>query len=317
VTPNRVTWRKLPTTHPLRLTAVFVALAAAAIGASGGWSRLSAGRPSGDAPVRSASAQPVELEAACRQTADWLSRQLGSECHTIVRVPLVIAGDVGQAELDACYTETIAPAAGAMAAEYFDRAAPIEPITILLFAGRESYVHYAWKLFGEAADSSYGYYRPALRTIVVNLGRGRHGLMHELTHALMAFDWPAAPDWLNEGLASLHEDGRVRGDGVGIVGAVNWRLEALQEAIRDGRLRPLSALLDDRRFHGSRQRLNYAQARYFCLYLQDRGLLGRVYRRLRDGGWQAPACFSADPWAALDADFRGWVVQLPESRNQS
>jgi len=51
-----------------------------------------------------------------------------------------------------------------------------------------------------------GYYNPADNLIMATSGRTGYGtLLHELIHALTASDFPAAPSWLNEGLASLYE----------------------------------------------------------------------------------------------------------------
>ena len=74
---------------------------------------------------------------------------------------------------------------------------------------------------------------------MLNLGTGTGTLLHELTHALADFDVPDMPDWLNEGLASLHEQCRFRNDEQGpwIEGLVNWRLDALQAVVRQSRLR--------------------------------------------------------------------------------
>jgi len=263
------------------------------------------------------------LDGACRETAAWLSRQLGPHGRAVARPPFVVAGLASKAKLDAWYQDLIAPAARAMAAEYFDRAGPDEPITVVLASSEQEYRAAARTLFGDEDVSSFGYYRPHLRTILVNLGRGSSGLRHELTHALMAFDFPAAPAWLNEGLASLHEDGRVRPDGAGIDGEVNWRLGLLQEAAGRGRLLPLPDFFRDGDFHGAAKRLGYAQARYFCLYMERCGVLRGFYHRFRDepgddptGAALVAAAFSGRRWGEIDADFRGWAMSLsaPASR---
>src|SRR5206468_226460 len=123
------------------------------------------------------------------------------------------------------------------------------------------------------------------RTVVVNLGandRASRGgpLVHELTHALMDFDFPQAPAWLAEGLASLHEDCQlVEGE---LQGSVNWRLAGLQRTMHINQLRSLAALLGDGRFGVASAGADYAQARYFCLYLQRRGVLAEFYHTFRD-----------------------------------
>jgi hypothetical protein len=45
----------------------------------------------------------------------------------------------------------------------------------------------------------------------------------------------------------------------------------------------------DSEFRGEKEALNYAEARYFCMYLQQRGLLGKFYRKFRDNYKQSPS----------------------------
>jgi hypothetical protein len=258
------------------------------------------------------------LAGACRQVAEKLQSRLGAECHSIVRPPFVIAGDLGPEELDDWHQETVGPAARAMAARYFDHA-PTEPITILLFSEKSSYDSYAEKLFGDRDVSIYGYYKPQLRTLVMNIATGGGTLVHELTHALADFDFPRLPDWFNEGLASLHEQCRFREDAAGpwIEGLENWRLPGLQKAIRSKRVRALESLVTEDDFRGTHEGLNYAQARYFCLYMQRQGVLEDFYRRFRDhqaadphGAAAVRAVFPKLTWDELDGKYRDWVLTL-------
>ena len=258
----------------------------------------------------------VELDAACREAADWISRRLGGRCRVIVRVPMVVAGDLPEEELDRWYRQTIRPAARAMAADYFTTR-PDEPITILLFGDRQSYHTHAKRLFGEEPISTDGFYRPHLRIVITNAGAGSVPLMHELTHALAAFDFPDAPDWLNEGLASLHEQFRIRDDGLGIEGIAGRRLAILRAAIRQDRLRSIESLIGADDFHVRGEKLNYAHARYFCLYMQSHGVLRECYGRLRGnvnddpcGHATVAGLFPKLTWRELDADFRRWVLGL-------
>jgi hypothetical protein len=220
------------------------------------------------------------------------------------------------AELEAWRGETIEPAVRAMTSAYF-ATTPSEPVVVLLFATEAGYREHAARLFGDREVSRYGYYRPHLRTVMVNAECGPDALVHELTHALMAFDFPAAPEWLGEGLASLHEHGRIRDDGGEILGLPNWRLGALEDALRQGRLPPLRSLLGAGSFRGPDERLNYARARYFCMYLQSRGVLRACYRACRAGRQRDPtgeqavaALFPGLSWEQLDADFRAWLGRL-------
>ena len=222
------------------------------------------------------------------------------------------------AELDRWHQRTIRPAAEAMANCYF-REAPSQPITVLLFETEESYNRYAHDLYGDNGISVYGYYKPHLRTLVMNISTGGGTLVHELTHALMDFDFPKVPDWFNEGLASLHEQCTFRdgADGPWVEGLVNWRLPGLQAAIKKKRLRSLKTLIEANDFRGELEGTNYAQARYFCLYLQERGLLKDFYRTFRTAGKDDPLgvkvaaeLFPDLSWAQLDTEFQAWVMTL-------
>lgn len=197
---------------------------------------------------------------------------------------------------------------------------PRRPITVLLFAGQRSYRENVHGLFGEKEPPYFGSYRPHLRVLTLDFSTGAGTIAHELTHALVHGDFPAIPDWLNEGLASLHEEYRVVGSR--LEGAVNWRLPVLQAAIRQSNLRSLESLISNDDFHGSQERLNYAHARYFCLYLQQQGVLEQYYGRLRADIGHDPTgratllnLFPGRTVGQLDTAFRRWALELkPLSR---
>ncbi len=258
-----------------------------------------------------------QLALACRGRADELREQLGPAAAVIVRAPFVLAGDQTADALDDWHRQTIAPAARALRNSYFDTA-PHEPISVLLFDNSTSYEHHARQLFGDADVSIYGYYRPHLRTMILNAATGGGTVLHELTHALAAFDFPQMPDWFNEGLASLHEQSHIRSDESGVDGLVNWRLSGLQSAIVAGQAPSLVALLENKKFRGEQVGMNYAQARYLCLFLQQHGRLEAFYRRFRATHRDDPqghaallAQFPEQNFLQLDAQFQNWVAQLP------
>lgn len=273
-------------------------------------------------PSRGETVARSPLEAACRETAADITRRLGEGCAAIVRVPFVVAGDLGVNELDHWHEETIGPAARAMARRYF-KTPPYEPITVLLFSNREAYDRQARLLYGDESISVYGYYKPDERALVMNIGTGGGTLTHELTHALIDFDFHDVPDWFDEGLASLHEQCRIRRDESEIDGQVNWRLPGLQATIRAGRLRSLEDMIRDDDFRGAEIGLNYAHVRYFCLFLQsDRNprrcnVLGEFYIQLRAQQSNDPQglrslrqVFPDQSWDELDAAYRDFVLSL-------
>jgi hypothetical protein len=221
----------------------------------------------------------IELIGACGRKAAEIRAQYGAKLNVVAHPPFVIAGDMSVSRLESYAMMSVVRPAGAMWAAYFDKK-PDQVVTTFLFAGQDNYKLHARKDYPDGDAPYYGYYSPAGRTMVMNINTGTGTLVHELTHSLIVYDFPDVPAWFNEGLASLHEQCNVEQDG--ITGLPNWRLPGLQAAIRDGKLRPLAELVTVRDFYGPLQGVNYAQARYFVMYMQHKGLLREFYRHFRD-----------------------------------
>jgi len=285
---------------------------------------IAAGRP--DTPAthpatRPAATQekypPARLAAACRQQGLALGRRLDDTFTVTVHPPFVVAGNMPAERLKGYANGSVLRPAGAMWAGYF-RKRPDKVITVLLFADGKSYRKWAERLFGDRKVPYFGYYKPASRTLVMNIATGTGTLVHELTHALIVYDFADVPTWFNEGLASLHEQCNV-GESV-ITGLVNWRLPALQKAIRDGKLRPLSDLVTKRDFYSRLSGLNYAQSRYFVMYMQHRRLLKRFYAYFREHHSGAGADVKAVQHIfgkdidAVEKNFLTWVKTLKFGR---
>ncbi|MFP6762284.1 MAG: hypothetical protein VB858_01660 [Planctomycetaceae bacterium] len=277
--------------------------------------------------TRSAEAPPSEsssdapgsqcaLGPQCDRRAQEVSRQLAGDHRMIVRPPYILAGDLSAEELEYHYTQTVLPTARALRLAYFD--APInEPVTLLLFSGERAYRNAARSLDRRNTANYYGYYVRPDRRIVLNIGTGEGTLSHELVHALGHFDFPDMPEWFDEGFASIYEEADFTEDGLQLIGVSNWRLNHLLQAIQQRRLQTLASLLTSRRIRSERQEVDYAHARYFCLYLQDRGLLPFFYRKFRSsvahdpGGFQTLCeIFDTTSLDAVDRDFRRWVIEL-------
>jgi hypothetical protein len=272
-------------------------------------------------PITSRFVASPALERECQVRADNLRDQLDPGATILVRPPFVLSGDLSAEAFERWYSQTVGPAARTMGRIYF-RNPPTRPITILLFGEESSYNRSTKRLFGEEGISVYGYYKPQQRTLVMNIGTGGGTLVHELTHALIDFDFPQVPDWFNEGLASLHEACHISPDETGIEGLPNWRLPGLQRAVTEKRLPSLERMIGQRDFRGEQVGLNYAQARYFCLYLQHEHLLESFYREFRDAHSSDPTgaatirkVFGQQKWADLDADFQRWVMTLKWQRS--
>jgi hypothetical protein len=259
---------------------------------------------------------PAKLAADCEaDAAAWKSR-LRRDCRLLVAPPFVLAGDMELGELDQWRRSTIEPAAEIIWRQYASTR-PDQPVTILLFASERRYRTEAERLFADRAVSPYGYYKPSRRCVVLNLSRGGGTLLHELTHALISFDFPNIPDWFNEGLASLHEECSLNTDTQELVPLVNWRLPPLQAALRQGRLPSVMVMVSPGEFLRQDVGMGYAHARYLCMYLHRQGKLATFYRRFRDASAGDPSglltLLSVTDKATcqqLDAEFRNWVAEL-------
>ena len=80
-------------------------------------------------------------------------------------------------------------------------------------------------------------------------------------------------------MGSLYEQSSGRGKQ--IIGLTNWRLAGLQRAIKKGQVPSFKTLLStsEHEFYSEDPGTNYAQARYLCYYLQEKGLLTKFYRK--------------------------------------
>jgi hypothetical protein len=140
------------------------------------------------------------------------------------------------------------------------------------------------------------------------------------------------PPWLDEGMAALYEVSRR--DGERIEGLQNWRGDVLR---RFWDLRPrVNELVqmdwqsfDAAQHSREQQAANHAMARYFALYLQDRGDLSRVYRAFQQ---QAVEDLTGNPsqdsggllqltlgrsLAEVDENFVGWFRSLERPLTQA
>jgi hypothetical protein len=163
---------------------------------------------------------------------------------------------------------------------------PAEPVLVYLFPSNQPYQAYCKQRWNEPCISIYGFYIGAERRIVLNVGPGVGTLTHELVHPILRADFPQAPTWIDEGLASLYE-GFYLGSKNDIFGTRNWRLPRLKQAMasrteqREVGLEQLFGLSDEA-FRNTKEDLHYTMARHFCLWMQTRGWLWDFYQHWRD-----------------------------------
>ncbi len=163
---------------------------------------------------------------------------------------------------------------------------PNHAIAVYLFPNAVGYQAYCKLALDSPCDSPFGAYYSNLNRIIMNAGPGLGTLTHELVHPLVEVDFPRAPTWLNEGLASLFEAPAIVRVGE-IHGVSNWRLPRLLRGMatpdesNEARLDTLFGMTDAT-FRDDREKLHYATARYVCQWLDSKGALWRFYRGWRD-----------------------------------
>ena len=197
---------------------------------------------------------------------------------------------------------------------------PTRAISVYLFPTAAPYDTYCKKRDSAACISPYGFYVHRDRRIVMNVGLGIGTLTHELIHPLVEADFPAAPDWINEGIASLFEHFHFTAPGE-IHGGKNWRHPRLVQALRSQQERldaslPTLFALSDQQFRGAKEDLNYAAARYLCQWLDQKQKLWPFYQRWRDhyaedrsGAQSFEAVIGKTP-AEADEEWTAWVLRL-------
>lgn len=241
--------------------------------------------------------------------------KLDNEFVFIVHSCFLIVSNLTDSESNKIINNTIAPAEKSFYNDFFS-IKPNDVITVFLFKNEESYRYWAEKIFNDTDVSLFGYYKPSDRVVLVNISTGSGTLVHEMTHVFLRFDFPDIPVWLNEGLGSLYEQCSIYNSE--IKGLVNWRLPLLQKTIMDNSYKPLINLFEisDEEFYGYESNFYYSQARYFCFYMQEKGLLRQFYKNFRDnfdldytGKLFVEKVFN-DNLENIDTEFKRWVLTL-------
>jgi hypothetical protein len=259
-----------------------------------------------------AAAEPSADELNDRRAA--LEARLGGQGFTVVvEPPFVVIGDEPPATVRHHAGGILRWSIRLLEAEYF-KARPTKLIEIWLFRNEQSYRRGAKKFFGDEPDTPYGYYSSEHDAMVMNIGPGAGTLVHEVVHPYVEANFPQAPAWFNEGLASMYE--RPSEHHGHIVGLPNWRLPNLKKEIRDATLPAMTRLLGTTRdeFYGAPFDA-YAYARYLLLYLQDHGKLTRFYAAfVADAsdptGRAALEAVLGEKLDAFEPKWRAWAVAL-------
>ncbi len=286
---------------------------------------LSAQTPSATANRESGSSGPAAHQPATtgvtseqlRSHAGRLVRELaGRNLTVLVEAPFVVIGDESAEVVGERCRGTIRWAVKHLKALYFEND-PDHVIEIWLFEGEDSYNTGCEELTGKPPHTPYGFYSARERKLIMNIATGGGTLVHEIVHPFINANFPACPSWFNEGLASLYEQCReVEGR---ISGSTNWRLRGLQLAIEAGRVPAFEVLLatTSREFYDDQSGIHYAQARYLCHALQERGLLVDFYHRFRENAGDDPtgaatlrAVLGTEDLAAFQQEWEDEILKL-------
>jgi hypothetical protein len=235
-----------------------------------------------------------------------LKKRLPSGDFTIVvQPPFVVVGDEPAEVVKERADETVKWAVEKLKQDFFTED-PNEILDIWLFKDAASYQKHTRLLFNDTPTTPYGYYSREDKALIMNISTGGGTLVHEIVHPFMEADFPACPPWLNEGMGSLYEqcgeqDGHIHG-------FVNWRLPGLQKAIKADQVPAFKTLLamDRDTFYGDKSGINYAQSRYLCYYLQERGLLAKFYRQFRARHIRDPGGFQTLKAVLGESDMEGF-----------
>jgi len=255
-------------------------------------------------------------DAQFEQRAAALRESLPEGFTVVIARPFVVVGDESAAVVQRRADRTVTWAVEKLRAQYFEKD-PDRIIDVYLFKDKAGYEKYCQSLFNIKPHTPYGFYSTRHDALIMNIATGGGTLVHEIVHPFVEANFPQCPAWFNEGLGSLYEQSTER-DGR-IVGLTNWRLAGLQKAIRADRLPPFKQLCDTTThdFYKKDRGTNYAQARYLCYYLQEKGLLETFYHAFRESVDEYPsgyetlaATLGTDDMATFQASWEQWVLKL-------
>ncbi len=235
----------------------------------------------------------------------------------VLAKPFVVIGDESASMVKYRAEKTVKWAVDKLKADYFEND-PCSIIDIWLFDGEVSYRKYTNEIFNDAPTTPFGYFSDEHNALIMNIATGGGTLVHEIVHPFIAANFPDCPAWFNEGLASLYEqssekNGKIRG-------LTNWRLKGLKEKIKDGTLPTFKELTHTTTFEfyrGCSGGDNYAQARYLCLYLQEKGLLRKFYREFKSQSKDDQTGYKTllkvlkiEDMKQFENDWQKWVMKL-------
>jgi len=225
-------------------------------------------------PARPAGFTPADFCQHIRK----LKEKVPAKGFTIfVQPPFVVVGDEEPNTVRIRALQTVKWAVDRLKLDYFTKDPPTI-IDVWLFKDKKSYEKNTAAIFKEEPTTPYGFYSESNGALIMNIETGGGTLIHEILHPFTRANFPTCPPWLFEGLGSLYEQCSER-EGH-IIGRTNWRLEGLQTALKKDLVPTFEKMtgMDSDEFYREDRGTNYAEARYLCYYLQEKGLLLKFYK---------------------------------------
>ncbi|HXU04074.1 MAG TPA: hypothetical protein VN903_24100, partial [Polyangia bacterium] len=262
-----------------------------------------------DVGARPAGVTPAALAQHVMKT----KKKIPAGFATRIAGPFFVIGDESPARVEH-YAQTIDWTVEHLKKD-FHMHEPANVIDVWLLGSNDSYVYNSLRLFGERPTTPYGFFSTRHQALFMNIGTGGGTLVHEVVHPFIAASFPSVPAWFNEGLASLYE--AVRESHGQLWGLPNWRLDGLKRAIRAGKLQSFESMTSDSDSAFYASNTGYAQARYLCLYLQEKGLLHRYYDQFVASATSDPTGYKTlvrvlgDPdMPRFEKQWRDWALSL-------
>jgi len=247
---------------------------------------------------------PVGDDAARAQVIAMMKRDLPRAAVSSVG-SYVIASETQRSEAQVAALAALLDRFTAFVTRTYGLEPPPYLIRVYLTGSVGSLRRLASQLHGlDVSPSTIGYSFAEDMSLVAVTPQDLYGtVLHELTHLLVRGGFGDAPQWLDEGLASLYEVSTEHEHAW--LGEPNWRgrvlteyrdyWPTLEEAIASPWFAPddpARPSLDSNDPDGIGQATMLAYNRYFLLYLQERGLLARLFDAVRTRGLGGPD----DPW---------------------
>lgn len=231
----------------------------------------------------------------------------------------VIAGNEDAARLERHYDRGIKDFYRFFKGRYFPDGTK-RIITVVISPTPEPLLAATKKLYPDVGIPLYapflGYYNPRDNLIMATGGETGYGtLLHEMVHAMMENDFPGAPLWLSEGLASLYE--RTRWSQGKLEPLPNWRMDQLKEEAV-GSMANIAAHVDK----ADLQPQQIGKVRLLLLFFEQQGRTAEAYSLMKQSQGKMSAAdlisrfgFKEDSWQAfVQQTFRDYRVELRADR---